>query len=165
MCICKREILQGCWNIVWGSLYILQQAAILRLKVCCWRHLKAQPGAYCSPVLAAQIPAFSGTCTFGVSFPGTSRLLCGQLRGKEDAQGCRHGQKVSLSILPCAEGFRISSRAIPAHRGIQEQVALQPHGPGSTVGPYSDRLVVAYRYLHRRANHMPYSLSNVFCCR
>lgn len=136
MCMREREILQGCWNIVWGSLYILRQATTRRLKLCCWRRLKAQPGTYCSPVLAAQIPALSGTWAFGVSFPGTSRLLCGRLRGK-GAQGCKHRQKVSFYTLPCTEGFRSSSRAIPAHRGMQEQVPLHPYGTGNAVGLYS----------------------------
>jgi len=134
-CVCARDILQGCLNIVSGSLYILRQATTLRQEVLC-RRLRAWPGTHCSPLPAAQIPALSVTGASGVSFPGTPRLLAGQLRGK-GAWGCKHWQKVSLCTLPCTGGFCISSQAILARRGMQEQVPLHPYGTGNTVGLYS----------------------------
>lgn len=55
----------------------------------------------------------------------------------ERCSGLQAGAESLPLCLPCTEGFHISSRAIPAHRGVQEQVALHPYGPGNTVGLYS----------------------------
>lgn len=74
------------------------------------------------------------------------------------------GQEVSLYSLPCSEGSHIRGQAMPAHRnrGARSFAAMWVCAV-QLCTDYS-QLLVAHLYLCHHVNHLPCSLSNVFCC-